>query len=392
MDEKHTVGGSAILAPGWTVVTTRLTSQRERVEFETFVSELLSQPTPEAVKDHLADLVCPDPYRIRIKVLYSSRPLIEIIQRPRARIELEPLGDAGVAFALKATIGRGETREVSTSLVCLPTRQPNVTAVVSVCPRQEGAAVLGFLKRHYPRGIPIYLSQRELLQAVLDLRRSSREWEFRVRGLSGREPIADSSPRRTRSVREWTDQDLEGALGLIAERKRTLNSVTLALHKRLGNVTDAMEAARARITQQGEVDLNARFSLLWDSVVRHVAEVGQLKLDRFGNRGLRDTQYRSASLAIQFSSPVLQDVGQVRKLVGLLRRYPSSMHAVRHGNPYANVRVTDRYDGSSFDVWAVDANRVILIPGLKASRAAIGRLVHYISNSFMEGEVVEFSD
>jgi len=371
----------------------RLASGKERAKYEAFVRELFSQPDSHAITAHLADLRCPEPYRIRMKVLYSKVPLPDILLRPRTGSALQRLGGENHAFELTATVGREKKRSFNSTLACLPTGQLNVAAAVSVCTRDQWQATLGFLKRHYPAVIPIYLSQRELLQAVITLRRrGSYNWEFRVRGLSGREPINDALPHRTRSVREWTDQDLEGTLDLIAERRRTVSTVLLALHKRLAQRIDVAEAALCRITQQSEVDVNAMFALVWESVVHHLAEIGQAKLDRFANRGLRERNYQTASLAIQFRNPVLEDIEEVRRLVRVLEHYPSSMHAVDHGNPYANVRVTDRYDGSSFDVWAVNATSVILIPGLKATQAGVSRLVHHISNNFREGDVVEFGE
>jgi hypothetical protein len=66
------------------------------------------------------------------------------------------------------------------------------------------------------------------------------------------------------------------------------------------------------------------------------------------------------------------------------------MHAVAHGNPYAHLAMTDLLDGSSFDVWAVPPDRIALVPGIKASEGAFGRLVNYIFDSFGEGSIATY--
>jgi hypothetical protein len=66
------------------------------------------------------------------------------------------------------------------------------------------------------------------------------------------------------------------------------------------------------------------------------------------------------------------------------------MRAVMHGNPHAHVHMTDLFDGSSFDVWAVSPQRVVLIPGLKASEAAFERFIHYIFDVFREGQIATY--
>ena len=76
----------------------------------------------------------------------------------------------------------------------------------------------------------------------------------------------------------------------------------------------------------------------------------------------------------------------------LLRKYPHSMHSVQHGNPYVHVQISDVYDGSAFDVWAVSNQSIVLVPRLKATEAAFQRLIHYVFDRFREGEVREYSD
>ena len=68
------------------------------------------------------------------------------------------------------------------------------------------------------------------------------------------------------------------------------------------------------------------------------------------------------------------------------------MHAVEHGNPYAHVKMTDMYDGSSFDVWAISPSRIALMPGLKASEAAFERIVDYIFDKFREGQIADYGN
>jgi len=76
--------------------------------------------------------------------------------------------------------------------------------------------------------------------------------------------------------------------------------------------------------------------------------------------------------------------------VHILSKYPHSMYAIEHGNPYAHVKLADIYDGSSFDVWAISPSRIALIPGLKASEAAFERLVHFIFDKFREGQIANY--
>jgi hypothetical protein len=135
------------------------------------------------------------------------------------------------------------------------------------------------------------------------------------------------------------------------------------------------------------MDLTGNFDLVWRFVVEHVAQVGQRKLSSYAKRGLRERRYDAAPLRITYSRPLFDKVETVRRLVRVLQAYPRSMHSVQHGNPYAYVQVSDSFDGSSFDVWALSPNAISIVPRLKATEAAIARLIQWIFEEFQEGSV-----
>ena len=75
-------------------------------------------------------------------------------------------------------------------------------------------------------------------------------------------------------------------------------------------------------------------------------------------RGLREVKYKPRPLAINFTQPIFDDLEAVRGFVQLLSKFPCPMHAVEHGNPYAHVKITDLYDYSAFEVWAIPPARI----------------------------------
>jgi hypothetical protein len=217
------------------------------------------------------------------------------------------------------------------------------------------------------------------------------EYDLRVREISLRETFSTAEGDRTKSVREWTFEDWERAIGHVSARRQIIRSVSLAFHRQVGSEIDVVPAAHCRVTKNGEIELTGRYHLIWDTVIAHIAEAGYKKLAFYAKRGLRENSYTPRPLTISYSAPVFDDVIEVRRLVAALSTYPHSMHIVTHGNPYAHVQVADTYDGSSFEVWAVAPERITLVPRLKSTEAAVDRLIHYIFENFREGSVDESS-
>jgi hypothetical protein len=371
----------------------RIQTSKEERKFEAYVKAILGRGTAKEVVDTLAQLEVPQPYRVRVKVVYSRRSPREVIDDLAERRLCSRLARDSAAYSYETAIGRKEPREISVPFLVSGFAQsdigPSVNAIISVCRSQEWAALRRFLKKQYPRLVPILLSQSELRLAAKMLKRVS-DHEVRVTSFSAKESLHGRTAKPAKSVREWTDEELDGALANIQERGQILTSLDVEFYPMVGQHSHIRPNAHCKIRKDGEIEVSGSFRLALETVAVHVAKVGERKLRFYHGRGLREASYTPRPLAINYAQPIFEDMQNVRKLVSVLTDYKDSMHAVIHGNPYAHVRLTDLWDGSSFDVWAVPPQRIALVPGLKASEAAFERLVHFIFEAFHEGKIVTY--
>lgn len=365
---------------------TRLDDAKARRRFELFVEEILASPAG-AVRDHLADLTVPDPFRLRMKVLYSRGSASEVFAGERKLgnvVERHPH-----AFRLEISVGRSPTRRVRLPFAILEAGRPNMFVAVAVCLREDWQALVRFLDARYPKLVPVYLSQRELIRSIKTLRQSTPDLDLRVREMSASESIETHAGKRKRSVREWTDEDLDNLLVHVEDRRQSINSLRFDFLRRLNDKVDVTPTLSCKVTREAVVEISGKFSVAWETVVTDVVAAGADKLKFLSNRGLRDRNYSPAPLSIHFKRQVFDDLSEVRRFVEVMRNYPHSVYAVEHGNPYAHLQLSDRHDGSSFELWAVTSDDILVVPRLRATEAALERLIHYIYDEFREGEVTD---
>ena len=77
------------------------------------------------------------------------------------------------------------------------------------------------------------------------------------------------------------------------------------------------------------------------------------------------------------------------RLAKVLSEFPKSSHTVYHGNPYLHASLVDYCDGSSYDLWVLSEDRLIIVPQLKASFGSISRFCEHIFRKFREGNIKE---
>lgn len=370
-------------------MTYRLQTAEQRRQFEAFLAAVFALGDLSGITDALREMSPPAPYRIRMKAVYSTGPaerVFDALARDGLFQRVTPRGPGFTFDALKGT-----QIDSRVFFAVLPTGQPHVAVLVTVAEREEWHLLLRQVRKQYPDLVPIHLSQRELLESVTLLTRRVRNtYDLRVRELSAKETVRTSEGKHVKSVREWTDEDWDKAIAHVSQRRQIITKVAFSFHRRIGETIDVVPTALCKVSKSGEIEFTGRYDLIWSNVVAHVAEAGEKKLSFYAKRGLREREYQPAPLAVTYPQPVFNDLEEVRRLVSVLTKYPKSMHAVQHGNPYAYVQVADIYDGSSFDIWAVSPESITVVPKLKATEAAVARLIQYIFDHFREGTVENY--
>jgi len=369
-------------------------TNRDHLEFQAYVQALLDSGDNQDVLKALLGLDVPQPYRVRAKVIYSPTSPIEVLRAAAKKKNIKPLSDTADSFTYSEIVGRLSPTEIDVPFFVAPFEarnsiSPRVQVVISVCKSDQWKVLQRLVRSLYPKLVPILLSQAELVSSAQKLRQLSGH-EVRVKAFSAKEPLDGSGDKAKKSVREWTDETLDEALRGMKERGQVLTSLEVGFFPRVGQRSHVVPKATCKIRKTGEIEVTGSLQLAYDAVAIEVARVGERKLRNFAGRGLREASYKPRPLAINFTQGIFEDLETVRGFVQLLKKYSHSMHAVEHGNPYAHVKITDLFDYSAFEVWAIPPGRIALLPGLKASEAAFERLVHHIFDDFKEGQVVEY--
>lgn len=370
----------------------RLRTSREQRDFEAFVRAMLRSGDSSAVFERVADLDVPPPYRIRVKVVYASVSPMSVMGYLEERGFVQRLAPQTNSYACSSSASIRDRRARAPFFLASfagGNVSERVQAVVAICNSSQWKALMRFVGNAYPRLVPVLLSQSDLVHAVRRLRARSGH-EVRVRDISAKVAIQTAEGKGSKSVREWTDQHLGDALAGIQESRQLVTSLEVEFFPILGGLSHVRPKSVCKLRKNGEMEVAGSFRLAFNTVADYVARVGDMKLQFYSKRGLRESEYKPRPLAIRYGHPIFEDVEEVRSFVRVLASYPRSMHSVVHGNPHAEVRLTDLLDGSSFDVWAVPPAKLAIVPGLKGTEAALERLVHYIFDKFREGEVVEY--
>ncbi|HPO13526.1 MAG TPA: hypothetical protein PLI09_08790 [Candidatus Hydrogenedentes bacterium] len=373
----------------------QIRNEREEKKFLSFIGAVFRLKDEKHILNALDGIDIPRPYGLKIKVVYSPNDPVSVIESMAKGGLIEQISLSTHVFLYKSKTLHVRGIEINTPFLVttLPVSEmgSRVAAIVSICNRDGWRILKRLFANQYPQIVPILLSQHELLNAIEELKIKTR-CDVRITSRSAKENLKVGKRKERKSVREWTDETLEEMCRTIEERGQILTSVDAEFYQTIDDHAHITPKAICKIRKDGEIEVSGSFKLAYDSVALYIASVGDKKLRFYDNRGLREANYKPKPLSINYSQPVFEDLATVRSLVTTLTKYRNSMHTVIHGNPYMHVRITDLHDGSSFEIWAIPPKRLAIVPGLKATEAAVGRLIHFIFEGFREGKVESYGE
>lgn len=174
------------------------TNSEER-EFQSYIQALLSTGDNHDVFNALLDLQVPKPYRVRAKVLYSRVSPIKVFRGLQEEDEIEGISESANSFVHSAVVGRITPTEIHAPFFVASFDEDDdisdrVQVVISVCKSDQWKILQRFVKSHYPKLVPILLSQRELVKGARNLRQQSGH-EVRVKSFSAKEVLAGSEDK-----------------------------------------------------------------------------------------------------------------------------------------------------------------------------------------------------
>lgn len=95
-------------------------------------------------------------------------------------------------------------------------------------------------------------------------------------------------------------------------------------------------------------------------------------------------------VVIKFKGDYFSDLSKNKAFIDAMKSLESSSISTYHSNPYIHLSLLDYLDGSSYDIWVLSTNRMVIVPQIRASNASMERLVKHVFERVQEGETEDY--
>jgi hypothetical protein len=355
------------------------------------MKELLESKSQKELLERLGRYVCQAPLQIRVVVAGSLEPVAQIAEKNAPfPLRIQRINDFSVG---QFNYGAGELRLHGTVFFCTSPHR-HISYLISVCSGKVWhRSIVRLVHSLYPKLVPVFLSQQELLSLLRDARSIFPDSEFRVVGHTKKQPLKMGSRRKYESSRTRTEKPLEAVFTEAAEQNYWFSSLSFESR----HVTDHGRqvlglATSATISKYGHFFCTSQFERFLYGTLNRMADLAEQKMKFFSSRSRQPTQLSEQfsepkPISITYDSPDFISQADTNNFVAIMRKMAGASCSVIHNNPYVHLSLVDSTDGSAAELWVLRNDEILLVPQLKSSEAALKKVVNYIFEEWREGSL-----
>lgn len=231
----------------------------------------------------------------------------------------------------------------------------------------------------YPEFLFAFIKSVSLKQIIQDFSVANSITEVKIKRASQKIRFQDE---RSMSAVTWPNMSLEDAFSFINDNNGWFKSLQFEVLRNEHTISEIF------IDRQGRVRTDRQLLQIFNGFIKPACALLNSNYQLFSNRSRKYVDNLSPKpLSIDYSGDLFETVTVNEKFINAISKLDKSTVSVVHGNPYIHMIVSDYNDGSSFDIWVLKRNQIIIVPQMKGTVAGIKRLVNHIFDSFAEGEV-----
>jgi len=246
-------------------------------------------------------------------------------------------------------------------------------------------ALLPFIEQHRTRFYLTFLNQDKLKTFLNNYREGGGYTDLNILRVSLISRYANEKKETIIPSVNWLGLPINTAFTYANENNGWFKSLTfeaLRRDKKLAQVT---------VYRNGVIKTDRDMIGINKYLIESICSLIRDNLTLFSKRSRRENELAVKPLTIQFGQNQFSDIGENAKFIDKMNQLSNASVSVMHGNPYIFLTIIDYVDGSTFDVWVLKANELIIVPQLKSTVNALKRVISHIFDRYAEGTIQEFT-
>lgn len=347
----------------------------------------------ESMLNTITSAKLPPEFQVKFLFLISKNNLFQLIKEwvpHQYSLSISEEHDNIATIKLSREIKGKNKHTVSGSFNLIRYAQTDIYIAITYEKQKFVKSVLmKFFENYYSESSRLHLTSKHI-QSILDSIKEKLNCEIitdRVVSysrLNKRKTVLSGKPPRFKeSNLRWTEEDYKESFQRAAENDQWIDKISFFA------LQDGKYKFYASLSREGLFKCDKNVNAFYKTVTEKLVDVGKMNVGIFSNKSRLENNGEIRPIAIRYPGNIFEDVEHNKRLIKAVSEFPKSSYSVYHGNPYLHMSIVDYVDGSSYDIWIVSADKLIIVPQIRATFNSLSRLCEHILKRFLEGDISE---
>lgn len=347
--------------------------------------------TTDSFLNYVSGLVGKSNVRINLLLVSTLANLkLELEEWSPERFVVETKNDEPV-FTIQITKKFDSDKEIVVKAVVVKHPvYPAVYMVLSDCNSDDFKNIVTkLMNKHYPVVSQIYLTNNEM-RLIFDKLQRETGFDIIVEFSVGKKRLPGE--RKKESQVTYTNQPYLEVFDEIVAHDQWIQSIRYRAEKikTVNDIESRTTEFMGVITRTCFFSCKNDFGPLTKIIIPNAIKLASVRNEYLKIRAESAAELNPKPAVIKFDDEIFTDISKNHQYVDALVELDSCSVSEYHTNPYIHVSMLDYLDGSSYDIWVLTSDKLVIIPQFKATTASMTRLVNHIFERIHEGEVTEY--
>lgn len=341
--------------------------------------------------DYVSYLIGNRNIRINVLLIKTQGDLKEELERwmpANFDVKLKEGGELLTLYITKDPENEEKKKTVKARIVRY-SKLPSIYLIISECRTSEFKEIITkVLNKHYPKISRMFLSNSEM-KVIFDKMKDKTKLDLIIEFAVGKKRIPNK--KKKESEVKYTDAPYGDVFDKILVQDQWLEGVRFRGEKVIKEDINLKETEFIGTMSRScffssKIDITPLVNII-------IPETIQLTSSRSKRLEISSESAKNIQpepVVIRFDKSIFSEISKNRQYINAIAELESCSISEYHTNPYIHIGMLDYLDGSSYDIWVLESDRMAIIPQVSASSASLSRIVNHIFERIHEGHVEKY--
>lgn len=262
---------------------------------------------------------------------------------------------------------------------------PALYIAISNCKTTEFYEFIKFINKYFPDISNIFLTNNEMSKIFQDVEKLN--YDIMVEYSVGKKRLMNNNKE---STIKYTNKPYREVFDEIAQNDQWIQTIRYRINKKSLKNKTKTKVIKGTITRDCRYSIINDFQILRNTIIPNSIKLSSIRNKHLSSSSKTANNKKPEPIVIDFGENVFTDIDKNSLYINAITTMRACSVSQYHSNPYLHISLVDYLDGSSYDIWVLTSNKMIIIPHFVASVPSMKRLVNHIFERIHDGKVEKY--